>query len=348
MAPGSFRLQGSSSDFAFKLDSVFGSLGAIERQHDDWTKSDAKKGQPSPQKEEPAPLQDSEFSIPRSRTQLDRRGQRSLAGRSYERAPRIDLSKEGLSHHQTESGSQFRRPRGLPPPRRPTKVPDHRVHPERWTKYSLDSVSDRDISDKGNTAAAINFFKEQDFTKKADNKARRISVEASTYGTSSSVARRHVMPEHVVGWSNSSGARKNKITGLRTGIADRVRLSFLNHLDSSDEKSLPTDAEDENFVVSLDRRADDNKSMDVDDTVKSAASNVTAASNSTTLLSLSATESKNAEAQARSSSESDGVCDRQDVIDSELKDAISAPPMMKRRKCRGNVRTRTTELDDDN
>ncbi|PNF42962.1 hypothetical protein B7P43_G11331 [Cryptotermes secundus] len=56
--------------------------------------------------------------------------------------------------------SIFKRP-DAPPPRFNNKnIPDYRRNPHKWIKYSLGDVSQEDMSDRSNTAAALSFLKE--------------------------------------------------------------------------------------------------------------------------------------------------------------------------------------------
>jgi hypothetical protein len=56
--------------------------------------------------------------------------------------------------------SIFKRP-DAPPPRFKNKgVPDYHRHPHKWIRYSLGDVSQEDMSDQSNTAAALSFLKE--------------------------------------------------------------------------------------------------------------------------------------------------------------------------------------------
>ncbi|XP_046326082.1 protein TSSC4-like [Haliotis rufescens] len=87
-------------------------------------------------------------------------------------------------------------------------TPDYKVHPERWTPYSLDDVSNTDMSDSSNTQAAFKFLDERKkmreleahseeaspanleetacsrmaikFVKRQDRKGQRIETQGST------------------------------------------------------------------------------------------------------------------------------------------------------------------------
>lgn len=70
--------------------------------------------------------------------------------------------KRGRSEMKQFRGKEsiFKRP-DAPPPRLKTRdVPDHHRNPHKWIKYSLGDVSQEDMSDRSNTAAALAFLKE--------------------------------------------------------------------------------------------------------------------------------------------------------------------------------------------
>jgi hypothetical protein len=56
--------------------------------------------------------------------------------------------------------SIFKRPVALPPRFKSKDVPDYHRNPHKWIKYSLGDVSQEDMSDRSNTAAALSFLKE--------------------------------------------------------------------------------------------------------------------------------------------------------------------------------------------
>jgi len=64
--------------------------------------------------------------------------------------------------------SIFNRPQG-PAPRAKCKViPDYHKNPHKWVKYSLDDVSNEDMTDRSNTQAAMSFLKELKERKKKE------------------------------------------------------------------------------------------------------------------------------------------------------------------------------------
>jgi hypothetical protein len=64
--------------------------------------------------------------------------------------------------------SIFKKP-DAPAPRFKNKgVPDHHRNPHKWIKYSLGDVSQEDMSDRSNTAAALSFLKEMQERKRLE------------------------------------------------------------------------------------------------------------------------------------------------------------------------------------
>ena len=56
--------------------------------------------------------------------------------------------------------SIFKRPEGPAPRASNRNVPDYHKNPHKWTKYSLDDVSNDDMTEQSNTRAALSFLKE--------------------------------------------------------------------------------------------------------------------------------------------------------------------------------------------
>lgn len=56
--------------------------------------------------------------------------------------------------------SIFKRPEGPAPRSVSRNIPDYRRNPHKWVKYSLDDVSNDDMTERSNTRAALSFLKE--------------------------------------------------------------------------------------------------------------------------------------------------------------------------------------------
>lgn len=56
--------------------------------------------------------------------------------------------------------SIFKRPEGPAPRSVSRNIPDYRRNPHKWMKYSLDDVSNDDMTDRSNTQVALSFLKE--------------------------------------------------------------------------------------------------------------------------------------------------------------------------------------------
>lgn len=70
--------------------------------------------------------------------------------------------------------SIFKRPEGPAPRASFRNIPDYHRNPHKWVKYSLDDVSNEDMTERSNTQAAMSFLREL--------KARRKKEEIDEYG----------------------------------------------------------------------------------------------------------------------------------------------------------------------
>lgn len=73
--------------------------------------------------------------------------------------PALNRTQRRITKQFRGKESIFKKPH-IPLRRTPTKIPDYCVNPHRWTKYSLEDVPNEDMSERGNTAAAMSFLKE--------------------------------------------------------------------------------------------------------------------------------------------------------------------------------------------
>ncbi|KAJ8958105.1 hypothetical protein NQ318_006034 [Aromia moschata] len=77
-------------------------------------------------------------------------------------------TQRSITKHFRGKESIFKKPQNPVPKNYINRIPDFKKHPHKWTRYSLDDVRDEDISDKGNTKAALSFLKELEGRKSAD------------------------------------------------------------------------------------------------------------------------------------------------------------------------------------
>lgn len=70
--------------------------------------------------------------------------------------------------------SIFKRPEAPLPSRFKQNIPDFKRNPQKWTKYTLSDVSEEDMSDRSNTAAALSFLQEI----KAKREAEEMDVDS--------------------------------------------------------------------------------------------------------------------------------------------------------------------------
>uniref|UniRef100_A0A034VRT8 U5 small nuclear ribonucleoprotein TSSC4 n=1 Tax=Bactrocera dorsalis TaxID=27457 RepID=A0A034VRT8_BACDO len=143
---------------------------------------------------------------------------------------------------------------------KPRKVPDFKVNPQKWTKYSL---ADVDISDHTNTAAAFEFLKQMDEQLEARERQEGTCHETNAkieFKKSSKIRKqmrdkeedevkdaeidkprlkgsRVVMPEYVVGQQRDTKKKKHvKSVENQTRAAGTLRLDHLQEDDEDTEE----------------------------------------------------------------------------------------------------------------
>lgn len=156
--------------------------------------------------------------------------------------------------------SIFKRPEPPPPPRKSRPViPDFQRNPHKWKKYSLNDVSEDDMSDKSNTAAAMAFLNEiksrkglEDDPMETDEKivfkqpsrpnisgsqSRIIKISKDDSpgedGTSYFRGSKLVMPEYVIGEKKKPTKQKKEDCSADTK-QDKTAKIKLNHLTFND------------------------------------------------------------------------------------------------------------------
>ena len=161
--------------------------------------------------------------------------------------------RESIFHSPNETGWPPRsghRPRWNDRKRRggPRRVPDHVIHPSKYTKYDLSDVSKDQLSDRSNSRAAFDFLRQLKDRKNDDDdqeeeggkvsfkqppSKKSIDQEAST--SSSNVVRdgtKRVMPECVVGQKRTLMKNTNKKSDHPRKSSKQVSLS---HLDDDED-----------------------------------------------------------------------------------------------------------------
>lgn len=139
-----FELQtGGASGVASRISSVFDSLNGLEAKHQAWERSHTE----SFLKDDPDVADD-------------------LAAKSSKSVDGV------FKRPWTSPEGPCKRPR----PGARNVTPDFKLHPERWTRYSLESVSEDDMSEASNKAAALNYLRERRLLKE---QSRQDGEEAS-------------------------------------------------------------------------------------------------------------------------------------------------------------------------
>ncbi|XP_016997886.2 uncharacterized protein [Drosophila takahashii] len=139
---------------------------------------------------------------------------------------------------------------------KPRKTPDYQVNPHKWKKYSL---SDVDISDQSNSAAALSFLRQMDAQREAEGddhesphsdgkiefkktsklnrnlkKLQEEEVEDVELDKPQLRGSKLVMPEYVIG-QKSQKQRKSKVKSNQSRASGKLQLSHLAEEDEQDE-----------------------------------------------------------------------------------------------------------------
>ncbi|KAH8369984.1 hypothetical protein KR093_001762 [Drosophila rubida] len=139
---------------------------------------------------------------------------------------------------------------------KPRKTPDYQVNPHKWKKYSL---SDVDISDQTNSAAALSFLRQMDaqreseaddedaagaghkieFKKKSKlnrnlKQLKQTEVDDVELDKPQLRGSKLVMPEYVIGQKSGKKSKKQQ-SSSQSRAAGKLQLSHLEELDEVDE-----------------------------------------------------------------------------------------------------------------
>uniref|UniRef100_A0A336KI77 U5 small nuclear ribonucleoprotein TSSC4 n=1 Tax=Culicoides sonorensis TaxID=179676 RepID=A0A336KI77_CULSO len=155
-----------------------------------------------------------------------------------------------IKSHSSRKESIFKRPE-LPIQRcMPMRhVPDYKVNPHKWKKYSLE---DADCSDRTNTAAAFNFLREIEKRKETDEmvvgsnesvpskivfkksvKLNKVNEEGAEESSSVLRGTKLVMPEYVVGQKRPSKVERKPKSDRKSEKHKELKL---NHLMEDEEE----------------------------------------------------------------------------------------------------------------
>ncbi|XP_018567300.1 protein TSSC4 [Anoplophora glabripennis] len=160
-------------------------------------------------------------------------------------------NQRSITKHFRGKESIFKKPQNVAPKNYINRIPDFKKNPHKWTRYSLDDVREEDISDKGNTKAALSFLKELEERKsqemdcdqeQVDQPVKKIIFKKHTSTVigpkddenpdtckPSFRSSKVVMPEYVVG-QKMKKEKKNK--SLKAGKGKELKL---DHLFESEE-----------------------------------------------------------------------------------------------------------------
>lgn len=150
--------------------------------------------------------------------------------------------------------SIFTRPLAPPPRFKSRGVPDYHRNPHKWIKYSLEDVSQEDMSDQSNTAAALSFLKEMRERKRQQEMAvedkapghitfKQPKNKTKLFSQNDAITRpsfrssKLIMPEYVVGMSKKKDKKKHDKHGhllQNENITSEIKLQHLRDDDDDD------------------------------------------------------------------------------------------------------------------
>lgn len=180
---------------------------------------------------------------------LENNRKNTRSSNSMELDDEVDANRRNqrsITKHFRGKESIFKKPQNLTPKNFINRIPDFKKNPHKWTRYSLDDVKDEDISDKGNTKAALSFLKELEERKNVDMDCDQEKTEEAPKKiifkkhTSTMVCPKQeenpdtskpsfrsskvVMPEYVVGLKMKK-EKKNK--SIKAGKGRELKLDHL-------------------------------------------------------------------------------------------------------------------------
>jgi hypothetical protein len=208
----------SSDDFMNRQKCVFDALNVLEEHHSDFCRKEKLDKIPESQNDE----EELEVIAPKRKH-------------------------KHISYRERDTGSSSKQTDVFKVPRRNNfshirKVPDFKVHPEKWVKYSLADVTTEQMSEKGNTRAAMEFLSQQ-------NKVQENEINKETTGQeqeqtcSSSVKpvasnRKWIMPEFTFGKKvkYQKTAKTSNIDIPEENVEKKKKTVKLDHLSFEDEE----------------------------------------------------------------------------------------------------------------
>lgn len=165
----SFSLRSGTDSFVSRSLDVFASLGALEDKHAAFLKATASsrdKDDTGLIKHDPGD-EDDDFSAHTGRksedscTEGSRRRQHLSETRESDYEPRSHSRSPNRSGDMDAERSRdwnFKRPSRPPQKLNRQQVPDFKKHPEKYTHYTLEDISDKDMSERTNQRAAYEFL----------------------------------------------------------------------------------------------------------------------------------------------------------------------------------------------
>ncbi|XP_046583157.1 protein TSSC4-like isoform X2 [Haliotis rubra] len=153
-----FQLSNSTDRFADKTKNVFGYLSVLEVKHEEHQKAHQTSYDDLLKKD---PNEDDTRTIEKTAKYKHHEEQHDLhKDKPYNRSQHRSYGRPWRTQGQDRDfkcpSKSFSRRRG-----HRHNAPDYKLHPDRWTAYSLDDVSNSDMSDSSNAQAAFKFLDER-------------------------------------------------------------------------------------------------------------------------------------------------------------------------------------------
>ena len=248
------------SGFQTRTSDVFATLAGMEQDYDAGVKN--RGPDEFAEEDRHSPERDGDFKRPAPPHSNSSRSQREHAGRQSRDAPR--RHDRGGPRFQSQRDSRHGRQQW---------TPDHKLHPERWTAYSLE---DTDVSgESANKRAAVDFFRDIRERKAKEARAEKwdaelycgklefkMPVDKSKDGSVEelkgkvSYSNVHRLPEYVIGQGKGkSSTRKRSFaqsscsSGASTSRAD-ISLGHLNAAEESNQSQQSSNSSSQSETVS--------------------------------------------------------------------------------------------------
>ncbi|KAK3594377.1 hypothetical protein CHS0354_032886 [Potamilus streckersoni] len=232
-----FLLKGESNDFTNRCKDIFSNLKTYEDKHNEFEQSRAQSDLSEDHKllslEPDSTATETimpAFKTPKLPTRkgchqdVEEKDSGNQQRNNWNRS--VD-TKEGAGRTYSYQG-RFKRG-GL------KRKPDFEVHPDKWTRYSLEDVTDEDMSSSANKKAALAFLAERRAIQEAENAREKVDVDSNACSRGAFTFKR-------VKKTSASYSEKNEKDSLNESAEVRGCSLELDDTNENDSKH-PSDIE---------------------------------------------------------------------------------------------------------